>query len=52
MFPLLLLLMPLDAMGKPGMLLLLLPLLAIIGIVSTVVLVRRNSQKKHKQTAI
>ena len=52
MCSLLLLLVPLDAMGKPGMLLLLLPVLAILGIILTVVFVRRNTQKKHKETAI
>ena len=51
MFSLLLLLVPLDAMGKPGMLLLLLPVLAIFGIFLTVYLVRRRSNKKHRETA-
>jgi hypothetical protein len=52
MFEILLLLLPLDAMGKPGLLLLLLPVLAIFGIFLTVHLFRQRSRKRGRETAI
>ena len=47
---LMLVLLPLDAAGKPGLLLFILPVIVIFGIFWGVYLVRQRSNRQHRQS--